>query len=531
MPSLADPVGTVLLRTGALTEEALEDALDQQQRTMPLESLCYILGYLDEETLALGLSRHFGMPAVVLEQSVVALEVLAAVSRETALRHNVLPVHEDDHRIFVAVEDPGAVSEVLREIRFTSGKTPVVHVALHITLARSVRACYAARERGERYHAGPQADLGPHPEPGYMATVADIRSSSEDVSASPLAGSVVEDVTRELEHHELRMLEDQEPTRTIETEPLADPDTTMNTMPGKHVQMATFDGATDVSAMAQVPDRDSSSLLDLDAGEGAGYHAGHSGPGRVLIVDDDFATRHLLVKVLQPQGLLTATAATGSEAIRHLTSSPPDVVILDVMLPEMDGFQLCRAIKESRKYSDIAVILISAGLGSEPISDEVLAGHGADGYFEKPLDTDRLREHVSGLLRALERSAPAGEDDSFERAIDLYKSGDIDGAIDNLRAGLEVDPLSAKHHFVLANLLQTQSLLYEAIDEYEATVELKPDYFPALTRLAYLYHRQGFAAKAVEVWRRSLPFCPDPSLRQNIERFIARLTDEMKSQP
>jgi CheY-like chemotaxis protein len=229
--------------------------------------------------------------------------------------------------------------------------------------------------------------------------------------------------------------------------------------------------------------------------------------------------------------LLTATAATGGEAIRQLESSPPDVIIIDVMLPEMDGFQICRAIKQSRKYSHIAVILMSAVIGSERITDEVLARHGADAYFEKPLDTDKIKEHVSGLLQAPERRALVGESDGFERAIDLYKSGDIDGAIRVLRAGLAVDPLSAKHHFVLANLLQTQSLLYEAIDEYEATVELKPDYFPALTRLAYLYYKKGFAAKAVEVWRRSLACCPDPALRQNIERFIARLADDMKSQP
>jgi CheY-like chemotaxis protein len=526
MPPPADSLGAVLVRTGALTEEALGDVLGQQRRTMPIESLCYILGYLDEETLARGLSRHLNMPAVVLDQSVIPLDVLAAVSRDTALQHNVLPVHEDDRCIFVAVEDPVAASEVLREISLNSGKTPVVHVALHATLARSVRACYAARERGQRYYEGPLADPGPHPAPGYMATVADIRSSSEDIRASPLADLLVEDVTRELEHHELHMLKEYEPTSTIETEPLAD--TTMNTMPGQHVRMGTFEGPTDVSAMAAVPDRDSASVLDLDAGEGTGYRAGHAGPGRVLIVDDDFATRHLLIKVLQPQGLLTATAATGSEAIRHLTSSPPDVIILDVMLPEMDGFEICRAIKESRKYSHIAVILMSAG--SERITDEALTRHGANAYFEKPLDTDRLRDHVIGLLPALEQSAPADQDDSFGRAIALYKSGDIDGAIHLLRAGLEMDPLSAKHHFVLANLLQTQSLLYEAIDEYEATVELKPDYFPALTRLAYLYHQQGFAAKAVEVWRRSLPCCPDPTLRQNIERFIARLSGDVKSQ-
>ena len=92
--------------------------------------------------------------------------------------------------------------------------------------------------------------------------------------------------------------------------------------------------------------------------------------------------------------------------------------------------------------------------------------------------------------------------------------------------GPEVDPLSPKHHFVLANLLQKKSLVYEAIEEYETTVELKPDYFPALTRLAYLYYKKGFSAKAAQVWERSLLYCTDDALRRNIEEFIASLRTE-----
>jgi tetratricopeptide (TPR) repeat protein len=98
-----------------------------------------------------------------------------------------------------------------------------------------------------------------------------------------------------------------------------------------------------------------------------------------------------------------------------------------------------------------------------------------------------------------------------------------------LRGGLSVDPLSAKHHFVLANLLQKKSMIYEAIDEYEATVDLKPDYFPALTRLAYLYYKKGFSAKAIDTWRRSLPHCPDQNLRQNIEVFMRKLIADIQS--
>ena len=63
----------------------------------------------------------------------------------------------------------------------------------------------------------------------------------------------------------------------------------------------------------------------------------------------------------------------------------------------------------------------------------------------------------------------------------------------------------------------------------EATVNLKPDYFPALSRLAYLYYKKGFSAKAIETWRRSLPHCPDPTLRQNIEMFMRKLIADMQA--
>jgi tetratricopeptide (TPR) repeat protein len=80
---------------------------------------------------------------------------------------------------------------------------------------------------------------------------------------------------------------------------------------------------------------------------------------------------------------------------------------------------------------------------------------------------------------------------------------------------------------MLANLLQRASRWAEAIDEYELVVELQPNYFPALTRLAYLYFRQGLHARAVETWRRALPVCEDPALRQNIELFMRKLIADM----
>lgn len=509
----------MLLRAGTLTDDVLADVLAEQRRGIPLGSLCYVLGHLDEATLASALSRQLGVPAIVLDRSIIRLDVLQAVSRETALRHGVLPVFADDQRIFVAAEDPRQVTEILREIRFVTGKTPVPHVSLHVTLARTIRACFAAWDRGERFWAGPWADPSTSQELGVMVVVADVDSNAEEVRVSPVAESAVEDVTRELDHYERRMLD--APGEDTST---TDAGTTIKDVATRPVRAPTLDGLADIPAMAVSSAK--GPVLDLDAGEGADYLAGHTGPKRIQIVDDDFATRHLLVKVLQPLGILTSTSATGSEAIRQLKANPPDVVILDVMLPEMDGFQICRAIKQSRKYNHISVILMSAVIESSRVTDELLSRYGASAYFQKPLDTDKIKECIQGLVMISGPSAAAGEDDRFDRAIALYKTGDINGAIELLRQGLEVDPLSAKHHFVLANLLQKKSLAYEAIAEYEATVELKPDYFPALTRLAYLYYRKGFAARAVDVWRRALPHCPDRMLRQNIENFVARLTAE-----
>jgi len=119
--------------------------------------------------------------------------------------------------------------------------------------------------------------------------------------------------------------------------------------------------------------------------------------------------------------------------------------------------------------------------------------------------------------------------DKVKLALDKgrYHAGDIEGAIAGLRNALAGDPASPKLHFMLANMLQRASRWAEAVDEYEAVVELQPAYFPALTRLAYLYFRQGLHARAVETWRRALPVCDDPALRRNIELFMRKLVADM----
>jgi tetratricopeptide (TPR) repeat protein len=168
-------------------------------------------------------------------------------------------------------------------------------------------------------------------------------------------------------------------------------------------------------------------------------------------------------------------------------------------------------------------VITTSVVDSGQVPDDVLQKHAADGYIEKPIEHRRLHR----MLRELSPDDKNDHEAVLSDALARYQNGDVEGAITRLRAALSSDPASPKLHFMLANMLQRASRWAEAVDEYEAVVELQPAYFPALTRLAYLYFRQGLHARAVETWRRALPVCEDPALRRNIELFMRKLVADM----
>jgi CheY-like chemotaxis protein len=248
----------------------------------------------------------------------------------------------------------------------------------------------------------------------------------------------------------------------------------------------------------------------------------------VLVVDPDPPSRIQMVAELERLGHECQAAASGAQAIELLGNIAFDIVFTDVATPELDGLRMCRAIKRSKRLARCRVVVTTSVVDSGQIPDELLQRHGADGYLEKPLDVRRLHR----LLRELSSEERADHEVLLADALGRYHAGDIEGAIARLRGALVTDPSSPKLHFMLANMLQRAARWAEAVDEYEAVVELQPAYFPALTRLAYLYFRQGLHARAVETWRRALPVCDDPALRRNIELFMRKLVADMsKSDP
>jgi DNA-binding response OmpR family regulator len=121
---------------------------------------------------------------------------------------------------------------------------------------------------------------------------------------------------------------------------------------------------------------------------------------RVLVVDDEAIVRDVLVRYLEKDGFRVATAADGREAVERAASDRPDIVVLDLMLPEIDGFEVFRRIRET---SEVPVVMLTAK--REEIDRVVGLELGADDYVSKPFSPREVVARIRAVLRRGERGA------------------------------------------------------------------------------------------------------------------------------
>jgi DNA-binding response OmpR family regulator len=119
---------------------------------------------------------------------------------------------------------------------------------------------------------------------------------------------------------------------------------------------------------------------------------------RVLIVDDDKHIRRLVRNLIENEGLECLEAEEGFEALRIARDRHPDLMILDVMLPGLDGFKICRLLKFDEEFADISVIMLTSK--ARPTDKETGYYTGADLYLTKPFRPPELIEAVRQLLGA-----------------------------------------------------------------------------------------------------------------------------------
>ena len=171
----------------------------------------------------------------------------------------------------------------------------------------------------------------------------------------------------------------------------------------------------------------------------------------VLVVEDEKNIRDLVCLHLGVEGYTCVPVATGTEALDAVTKQPFDLIVLDLMLPGVDGLSVCRAVRRGTANRDVPILMLTA---RREESDKVLGlDSGADDYLTKPFGVRELLARVRALLRRRTVDASAAVPDGQKPIV--YKHMEMDPSRRRLRvAGLDVE-LTA-HEFNLLYVLLSQ---------------------------------------------------------------------------
>ncbi len=170
-------------------------------------------------------------------------------------------------------------------------------------------------------------------------------------------------------------------------------------------------------------------------------------PSRILVVDDDPTVSEVVARYLERDGYQVETVADGRVALDRALAEPPDLVVLDLMLPGIDGLEVCRRL---RALAPVPIVILTAR-GQE--SDRIIGLElGADDYVAKPFSTKELVARVRAVLRRAKGPlAPSGPD-----APRIHVDGDleVDVAARQARLGGQVVALTAREFELLAFLVR-----------------------------------------------------------------------------
>ena len=475
-------LGRILLQRKLVTADELEGLLEQQRGTgSRLASTVADSGIVEAADLLSALSEQQGLPAVDLRRVVIELVNLALVPVDIARQHVILPLLVNEDRLFLAMADPDN-KRVIDELEFVTGKRIFPYVALHGALRDVIEAAYEQASRGVAQYMGPLVD------------------QSEDAE--------------------------------LERRP--------SMLPGKDVALVTGGGEQreldDELSRPHLLDRANMPPMD-DAFQGVATEE-HAIPEpatkkRILVVDDSDDIRQLLTRVFRERDFEVFESARGLDALQKVRDHIPDVMVLDAMLPEVHGFDICRRIKGSRRYGHIPVIMVSAVYRGWRFAEDLRRSYGVDEFLEKPF---RIGEVVAAVERALSGTShmhgradddnddlQGGAGEHLRAGIEAYSRGDTDTAIEHLKKGIGIDPLAFRLHYHLGLLYGKQDNVFEAIQALETAADLRPRDFSTLKNLAVLYQRAGFRLKATEMWERALGSAPDDDTRANIKSHLMSL--------
>jgi CheY-like chemotaxis protein len=249
---------------------------------------------------------------------------------------------------------------------------------------------------------------------------------------------------------------------------------------------------------------------------------------QIFVIDDEEDIRTLLRKVLSYDGYDVVEARTGREALELLRTLRPAAILVDAMLPEIHGFDICATLKKSEAFAATPVVVISAVYKGWENARTVQEVHGADAFVEKPFDVHYLRQLVARLVGKELPKNQLGPDwqkkvkELREEAQVAWRLNDIPGLEDAIKRWRALDPFDAHAWLYLGNARTRAGDLEGAMKAYERAATFDGTLFQAFKNLAVVYEQLGFAQRSLMSWSRAYELAPDAEARRRIEERLAR---------
>ena len=457
-------LGEILREADLVSEAQLNEALNLQ-RTFGerLASILVRQKILTEKFAVTYLGRQLGVPPVDLSKAEIDLSLLEVVHLDVCEKHLVFPVKIEGTRLQIAMSDP--LDHVLvTEMEFKSGLRLAPMIALESSIKNAIGEARRALKAGQRKIVLKPRDAPPPAAPAPAA------AAPPPVTPAPLSP---------LEARERAVFE------TLAGAPL------VNRVPTE----------------ARVP-----AVEEMHT---------------VLVVDDDQDVLRLMADILSSRKYRVVTGRTGREALAKVREAVPDLVILDGMLPEIHGFDICRQLKSSERFRHIPVVMVSAVHTGWRFAADVKEKYGADDYLEKPFEAAELLRRVETLLSrepsGVARDSEAAARQHLKEGVIALKQNRLDDAVAAFERGLAIDQFNDMLHYYLAMTYDKKDMVFHAIDHYEKAIELNPSFYDAITSLANLYQKQEFWRKAVEMWELALAATKDEAVRARIKDHLLSL--------
>lgn len=492
-----------LLREKVLDAEQIARAL-AAAKGGDVASSALRLGLAEEGALVRALAAAYGCPGIDLSRSVVPSANLAAVPSALCRRHGMLPVSIGQAGAVLAMAEPGDRQAIVA-VRLRTGRQVLPHVAVRAAIERVLAALEGTGTSAVKAWRGPRAPALPDPAAPWAGVVKppapehaiDLPEVDEPMQLMSIAESL--DVAASASPG---------PTSPPLTPPPAEPPPPAP--PEEPLPPAAPEAAPPAAAAGE-----SVATLPL-----------------ALVADDDPEVRQLLTKVLESLGCAVVLAGNGRDALEMVRELRPRLVVLDAMMPEVHGFEVCSTIKSDAELRAIPVILCSAVYRGSVGSDARVA-FGADAYVEKPF---RLEEATQLFRHWLAGTGATGAEEARERrgaAEQLWRAAAEQLGRDRVDEALELcwravagDRFSPQAHYCLGHALSRQGMLYEAVAAFERAAELEPGAESTHQSLALLYERLGFQRSAREAWAHAIAASSDPARKKAMRARLSSLLGE-----